>query len=98
MAKKAKKTKTKVKKEKNLKKKEILTMEDLLALEEAGKLGLKRGEEVKGKITAIKNPMVYASANMILIYCLKSSLPTNVLFLLALIFVLPGCLRAILRH
>ncbi len=48
------------KKEKKTKvKKEILTMEDLLKLEGVEKLGFKKGQEVKGKITVIKNKVIY---------------------------------------
>jgi len=52
----------KVKKEKKVKvskKEEILTMGDLLKLEGVESLAFKKGEEVKGKITAIKNKMIY---------------------------------------
>lgn len=38
---------------------EILTMEDLLKLEGAISGGLKKGQEVKGKITAIKNKAIF---------------------------------------
>jgi small subunit ribosomal protein S1 len=55
MAKKAKKEK----KVKASKKEEILTMGDLLKLEGVDSLGFKKGEEVKGKITTIKNKMIY---------------------------------------
>ncbi len=56
----AKKTKTK-EKEKKIKKVDVskMTMAELLALEEAGNLGLKKGQEVKGKITTIKNRAIY---------------------------------------
>ena len=57
MAKKEKK----IKKEKNVKstKGQILTMEDLLKFEGVEKLGFKKGQEVKGKITAIKNKAIF---------------------------------------
>lgn len=41
------------------KKKEILTMEDLLKSEGVELVGFKKGQEVKGKITAIKNKAIY---------------------------------------
>jgi ribosomal protein S1 len=48
------------KKEKKSKKvKEILTMEELLKSEGVEKLGFKKGQEVKGKITTIKNKAIY---------------------------------------
>jgi len=47
----------KVKKDKKVK--EILTMEDLLKIEGLEKLGFKKGQEVKGKITTIKNKAIY---------------------------------------
>jgi ribosomal protein S1 len=47
----------KVKKDKKVK--EILTMEDLLKTEGLEKLGFKKGQEVKGKITTIKNKAIY---------------------------------------
>ncbi len=48
------------KKEKKAKKsKEILTMADLLQLEGVESLGFKKGQEVKGRITAIKNKAIY---------------------------------------
>ncbi len=40
-------------------KKEILTMEDLLKSEGVEKLGFKKGQEVKGKISSIKNKAIY---------------------------------------
>ena len=54
----------KIKKEKKVlakagKKSEILTMEDLLKIEGLEKLGFKKGQEVKGKITTIKNKAIY---------------------------------------
>ena len=54
----------KIKKEKKIsakvgKKSEILTMEDLLKIEGLEKLGFKKGQEVKGKITTIKNKAIY---------------------------------------
>jgi ribosomal protein S1 len=52
MAKKDKKIKSKVKSE-------ILTMEDLLKSEGVEVTGFKKGQEVKGKITAIKNKGIY---------------------------------------
>lgn len=45
--------------DKTKKKSEILTMEDLLKIEGAGIAGLKKGQEVKGKISAIKNKAIY---------------------------------------
>ena len=49
-----------MKKDKKIKKvKEILTMEDLLKTEGLEKLGFKKGQEVKGKITTIKNKAIY---------------------------------------
>ncbi|MDD4976893.1 MAG: S1 RNA-binding domain-containing protein [Bacteriovorax sp.] len=60
MAKKTKKEKKEVLTKGRAKsEKQALTMEDLLKLEEAGQLGFKKGEEVKGKITAIKNKSIY---------------------------------------
>jgi small subunit ribosomal protein S1 len=48
------------KKDKKIKKvKEILTMEELLKSEGIEKLGFKKGQEVKGKITTIKNKAIY---------------------------------------
>lgn len=48
------------KKEKKIKKKEeILSMEDLLKSESVDLLGLKKGQDVKGKIIAIKNKAIY---------------------------------------
>ncbi len=47
----------KIKKEK--KTGQILTMEDLLKSEGVEKLGFKKGQEVKGKITTIKNKAIY---------------------------------------
>jgi len=47
----------KMKKDKKVK--EILTMEDLLKTEGLEKLGFKKGQEVKGKITTIKNKAIY---------------------------------------
>ena len=41
------------------KKNEILTMEDLLKIEGLEKLGFKKGQDVKGKITTIKNKAIY---------------------------------------
>ena len=41
------------------KKNEILTMEDLLKTEGLEKLGFKKGQEVKGKITTLKNKAIY---------------------------------------
>lgn len=38
---------------------QILTMEDLLKSEGVEKLGFKKGQEVKGKITSIKNKAIY---------------------------------------
>jgi len=51
----------KEKKEKNIKstKGQILTMEDLLNFEGVESLGFKKGQEVKGKITAIKNKAIF---------------------------------------
>lgn len=50
----------KIKKDKKaLKNKEILTMEDLLKLEGVEVAGFKKGQEVKGKITAIKNKGIF---------------------------------------
>ena len=51
MAKKVKKEKKKVG--------QILTMEDLLKSEGVEKLGFKKGQEVKGKISSIKNKAIY---------------------------------------
>lgn len=49
-----------MKKEKKIKKVEaILTMEDLLKSEGLEHLGFKKGQEVKGKITTIKNKAIY---------------------------------------
>ncbi|MFA6250872.1 MAG: S1 RNA-binding domain-containing protein [Candidatus Shapirobacteria bacterium] len=50
---------SKDKKNKDSKKNQPMTMEELLKLEEAGQLGLKKGQEVKGKITVIKNKAIY---------------------------------------
>lgn len=47
----------KIKKDKKVK--EILTMEDLLKTEGLEKLGFKKGQEVKGKITTLKNKAIY---------------------------------------
>lgn len=48
------------KKDKKIKKDmSVLTMEELLKLEGVELLGLKKGQEVKGKITAIKNKAIY---------------------------------------
>lgn len=47
------------KSKKTVKKKEILTMEDLLKEEGKEVVGFKKGQEVKGKITAIKNKVIY---------------------------------------
>ena len=44
---------------KSNKKSEVLTMEDLLKQEGVAVVGLKKGQEVKGKITAIKNKAIY---------------------------------------
>lgn len=44
---------------KNKVKSEILTMADLLKAEKIELLGLKKGQEVKGKITAIKNKAIF---------------------------------------
>jgi small subunit ribosomal protein S1 len=56
----AKKEKTKTKKVKKTKTDiAAMSMEELLGLEEAGQLGLKKGQEAKGKITAIKNRAIY---------------------------------------
>jgi ribosomal protein S1 len=50
---------TKKSKNKSTKSKEILTMEDLLASEGVALTGLKKGQEIKGKITSIKNKGIY---------------------------------------
>jgi len=51
----------KIKKEKNVKltKGQVLTMEDLLKLEGVERLGFKKGQEIKGKITSIKNKAIF---------------------------------------
>jgi small subunit ribosomal protein S1 len=49
----------KIKKEKVKKSEGIMTMEDLLKLEGKEKLGLKKGQEIKGKIAVIKNKAIY---------------------------------------
>lgn len=49
----------KVKKSKAKSKKEIFSMEELLAAEGVELSGLRRGQEVKGKISAIKNKVIY---------------------------------------
>ena len=48
-----------VKKEEKKTKTADLTMADLLGLEEAGSIGFQKGENVKGKITSIKNKAIY---------------------------------------
>lgn len=55
----AKKEKVSKKKEKQIKMGPILTMEDLLKSEGVELNGLKKGQEVRGKITSIKNKAIY---------------------------------------
>jgi len=55
MAKKISKSKSQKSKVRN----EILTMEDLLASEGVTLVGIKKGQEIKGKITAIKNKGIF---------------------------------------
>jgi len=56
---KTKKNKKKKKKAKKVVKEKVLTMEELLETEGVESFGLKRGDSVKGKISAVKNKAIY---------------------------------------